>query len=264
MCAWKHFSAAKTSMAALRQSLLAALASLPLAFGVAQAAEVKVIAANAVKEGYAEVVAAFERASGHTVTTTWTGTVAGEKRLAAGEIFDIVLIGSDAIERLIAAGKLSQDSRVDFARTGIAVAVRDGLPKPDVSTPEAVKAAVMAAGSIVYSAGPSGAHVDALLKRWDIREPLAGRIKQPASGAEVAQVLSRGEADLGFAQVSEFRGVSGIQNLGPLPAAIQNVTVYSAARHRAASAADAAAALLTALRSQDAAPSVRRMGMEPG
>ena len=129
---------------------------------------------------------------------------------------------------------------------------------------EAIKAAVLASNSIVYSAGPSGAYVADLLKRWGISDQVAGKIKQPPSGAEAAQILARGEADLGFAQVSEFRGVAGLQDLGPVPAAIQNFTIYSAAQHSASPASDPAAALLKALKSRDGAQSIRRMGMEPG
>jgi len=224
----------------------------------------KVIAANAVKEGYADIVAAFEKSSGHKVVTIWAGTVATEKRVGAGDVFDIVLVGSDAVDRLINAGKLSKGSRIDFAKTGIAIAVRAGLSRPDVSTPEAVKAAVLASNSIAYSAGPSGAYVSGLFKRWGIGDPVASRVKQPSSGAEVAQMLARGEADLAFAQVSEFRGVAGIQDLGLVPAAIQNFTIYSAAQHTLSSSPDAAAALLNALKSQEGAPAIRKMGMEPG
>lgn len=241
-----------------------AAVSFALTAGNIHAAEVNVIAANAVKEGYVEIIAAFEKSSGHKVITTWAGTVATEKRVSAGDVFDIVLVGSDAIDRLVEADRLSRTSRINFAKTGIAIAVRDGIPKPDVSTPDAVKAAVLASRLIVYSAGPSGAYVSELLKRWGISDQVASRIRQPSSGAEAAQMLARGEADLGFAQVSEFRGVAGLQDLGPLPAAIQNFTVYSAAQHTASSSPDAAAALLKALTSQDAGPSIRRMGMEPG
>ena len=240
------------------------ITSLALMAGPGHAAEVNVIAANAVKEGYAEIVAAFEQSTGHKVVTTWAGTVATEKRVRAGDVFDVVLVGSDAIDRLIDSGKLSKGSRVDFAKTVIAIAIRAGLPKPDVSTPEAIKAAVLAAKSIAYSAGPSGAYVSDLLKRWGISDQVAGKVKQPSSGAEAAQMLARGEADLSFAQASEFRGVAGLQDLGPVPAAIQNFTIYSAAQHTASRSPDAAAALLKALKSPDGAPAIRKMGMEPG
>jgi len=245
---------------------LAVLAA--LAFGAcapaAEAAEVKVIAANAVKDGYAALIAGFEATSGHKVVTTWAGTVAATKKVMDGEVYDLVLIGSANIDQLVAAGKLAAGSRVDFAKTGVAMAVRAGLAKPDISTPDAVKAAVLAAKSVAHSAGPSGAYVAELLKKMGIAEKVASRIKQPSSGAEVAKLIASGEADLGFAQVSEFLGVSGLVDLGSLPAAIQNYTIYAIGLHAAAPAADAAKALVKHLTAPAAAPAIKKMGMEPG
>ncbi len=149
---------------ALLRGVLFAAAVVALFSPGAQAAEIKVIAANALKEGYTELVAAFEKSSGHKVATTWAGTVNATKKVSDGEVYDLVIIGSSNIDQLIAAGKLAAGSRADFAKTGIGVAVRAGLPKPDVSTSDAVKAAVLAAKSIAYSAGPSGAYVGELLK----------------------------------------------------------------------------------------------------
>jgi molybdate transport system substrate-binding protein len=229
-----------------------------------EAAEVKVIAANALKDGYATIVSAFEKSTGHKVITTWTGTVNATKRVSAGEIYDLVIIGSNNIDQLIAAGKLASGSRVDFAKTGVGMATRLGLPKPDVSTGNAVKAAVLAAKSIAYSAGPSGAYIGELLKKMAIADQVAVKIKQPSSGAEVAAMLGRGEVDLGFAQVSEFLNVPGLVDLGPLPANIQNFTIYAIGAHAAAPSPQAAKALIKFLTSPEAEPAVRKMGMEPG
>jgi molybdate transport system substrate-binding protein len=230
----------------------------------AQAAEIRVIAANALKDGYAELVAAFEKSSGHKVSTTWAGTVNATKRVNDGEVYDLVIIGSSNIDQLIAAGKLVAGSRIDFAKSGVGIAVRAGLPKPDVSTSDAVKAAVLGATSIVYSAGPSGAYIGELLKQMGIAEKVASRTKQPSSGAEVAAVLARGEADLGFAQVSEFLNVPGLIDLGPLPDIIQNFTIYAVGQHVAAPSPEAAKALVKYLKASEAAPVIRKMGMEPG
>jgi molybdate transport system substrate-binding protein len=247
----------------LRRLLLVAAAT-ALCPQVAQSAEIKVIAANAIKEGYAELVSVFEKASGHKVVTTWAGTVNATKRVGDGEVYDLVIVGSDNIDQLIAAGKLVAGSRADFAKTGIGVAVRAGLPKPDVSTSDAVKAAVLAAKSVVYSAGPSGAYIGELLKKLGIAEQVAPKTRQPSSGAEVAAILTRGEADFGFAQVSEFLNVPGLTNLGPLPASIQNFTIYAAGLHVAAPSPDAAKALVKHLKAPEAASAIKKMGMEPG
>ena len=154
-------------------------------------------------------------------------------------------------------------SRADFAKTGIGVAVRAGLRKPDVSTSDGVRAAVLAAQSVVYSAGPSGAYIAELLKRMGIAEQIASKVKQPSSGAEVAAVLARGDADFGFAQVSEFLNVPGLVDLGPLPASIQNFTIYAIGVHAASPSPDAAKTLIKHLNGPEAAPAIRKMGMEP-
>ncbi len=130
-----------------RVSLLVA-ATIALSSQAAQSAEIKVIAANAIKGGYAELVSAFEKSSGHKVVTTWAGTVNATKRVNDGEVYDLVIIGSDNIDQLIKAGKLAAGSRTDFAKSGVAIAVRAGLPKPDISTSNAVKTAVLEAKSV--------------------------------------------------------------------------------------------------------------------
>jgi molybdate transport system substrate-binding protein len=244
--------------------LLLAAVAIALFPHVARTAEIKVIAANALKEGYTELVSAFEESSGHKVVTTWAGTVNATKRISDGEVYDLVIIGSNNIDQLIAAGKLAAGSRIDFAKTGIGVAVRAGLPKPDISTSDAVKAAVLAAKSIAYSAGPSGAYIGALLKKMGIADQVASKLEQPSSGAEVAAILVRGEVDLGFAQVSEFLNVPGLVDLGSLPASIQNFTIYTIGLHAVTPSPEAAKALVRHLSAPEAEPAIRRMGMEPG
>ena len=246
------------------QRMLFAAVAIAQCSQVAQSAEIKVIAANAIKEGYSELVSAFEKSSGHKVITTWTGTVNATKRINDGEVYDLVIVGSDNIDQLIKSEKLTAGSRTDFAKTGIGVAVRAGTPKPDISTSDAIKSAVLAAKSVVYSSGPSGAYIGELLKKLGIAEQVAPKVKQPSSGAEVAAVLSRGEADFGFAQVSEFLNVPGLVALGPLPASIQNFTIYAVGLHAAAPSPDAAKALVNHLRTPEAASAIRKMGMEPG
>lgn len=246
----------------IRYALLAA--TLTSFSPTAQSAEIKVIAANAVKDGYAELVASFERSSGHKVVTTWAGTVNATKRVSDGEVYDLVIVGSNNIDQLISAGKLAAGSRADFAKSGVGMAIRAGLPKPDVATGDAVKAATLAAKSIVYSAGPSGAYVGDMLKKMGIAEQVASKVKQPSSGAEVAAMISRGEADFGFAQISEFLNVPGLLELGPLPASVQNFTIYAIGLHAAAPSPDAAKALVGHLKAPGAAPAIKKMGMEPG
>lgn len=230
----------------------------------AQAAEVKVIAANAVKEAYLELVSAFEQSTGHRVTTIWGGTEGVAKRISGGEVVDIVLIAAPNIDKLISEGKLVSGSRADFAKSGVGMAVRTGLPKPDISSAEAVKRAVLAANSVAYSSGPSGFYVADLFKRMGIADQIKNKVRQPASGVQVGELVARGEADLGLQQISELLHVKGIDYLGPLPSEIQNITVYSAGLHAAAPAPDAAKALMKSLTSPHSGPILKRIGMEPG
>ena len=230
----------------------------------AHSAEIKMIASAAIKGAVLELIPAFEKGSGHKVTTIWAGTEAITARISGGEVVDIVLIAAPNIDKLIAEGKLVAGSRADVAKAGIGVAVRAGLPKPDISSGEAVKNAVLAAKSVAYSSGPSGVYLADLFKKMGIAEQIKDKVQQTPSGVQVGEVVARGEADLGFQQVSELLHLKGIHYLGPLPADIQFTTVFSAGLHRAAAAPDAARALTKFLTAPEAAPVIRRSGMEPG
>lgn len=255
--------AAQWKMSLLARFVTVAVAML-IGLNTTQAAEVKVLAANPVKEPFLELVSAFEKSSGHKVTTIWGGTEGVAKGVADGEVVDIVMIVAPNIDKLILEGKLVAGSRADFAKSGVGIAVRSGLPTPDISSSEKLKAAVLTAQSVAYSSGPSGFYIAELFKKMGISDQIKDKVKQPASGVQVGELLARGEADLGFQQVSELLHVKGIDYLGPLPADIQNITVYSAALHPAAPAPDAARALVKFLTAPEAAPIIKKTGMEPG
>lgn len=249
-------------MSMSRLARIAAVTSLvALCCVPAAAAEIRLMAVNAAKEALAELATAFEKTSGHKVTLLWGGTEAIARRITDGEAADIVLIATPNIDRLIAQGKLRAGSRVDFARVGVGVAVRAGLPKPDISSAEAVRNAVLAAKSVAYSTGPSGFYLAELFKKLGIADAIKDKVKQPSSGTQIAEMLARGEADLGFQQVSELVHAKGIDYLGPLPAEIQNVTVYAAAL--SPSAPEAAQALVAFITAPAAAPSITKIGLEP-
>lgn len=252
--------------AQLRLSLLVKYVTAIMVIGMstAHAAEVKVMPVNAIKEAYLELVLAFEKSSGHKVTTIWGGTEGIAKRISGGEVVDIVIIAAPNIDRLITEGKLVVGSRADIAKTGIGIAVRSGLSKPDISSSEAVMRAVLAAKSVAYSSGPSGFYLADLFEKIGIAEQIKGKVKQPTSGVQIAEMVARGEADLGFQQVSELLHAKGVDYLGPLPADIQNITVYSAGLHTAAPAPDAAKALVKFLTAPEAGPIIEKIGMEPG
>lgn len=238
------------------------LGSLGLAYP-AMGAEIKVLAPNAAKESVAEAISVFERATGHSVVVAWTGTEAISKRVAEGEVVDVVVNTAQNIDRQSRDGKLAGGTRTDFARSSIGVAVSASAARVDVSSVDALKAALLSARTVVVSSGTSGRHMLEVFTKLGVGEQLKAKTKQPSSGAQIADFIAAGEADLGFQQVSELLHAKGIHYLGPLPAELQSYTVYSAALHASAANADAARALLGALRSPAVQTMVRTSGMEP-
>jgi molybdate transport system substrate-binding protein len=246
----------KATFYAVAAALAAALAP------AAGAAEIKVIASNAVREPYRELVPNFERSAGHRVTIDWGGTVDIVRRVAGGEVADIVIIPSARIDDFVKQGKLV--SRIDLARSGVGVAVRAGAPRPDISSAAALRNTLLAAKSIVLSSGPSSVYLPTLFQKMGIADQLRPKIIQIGPGLPVGETIARGEGEIGFTQMSELMSVKGVDYLGPLPADVQFVTVFSAGLHAAAPAPDAARALLNFLTAPEAAPVLKTHGMEPG
>jgi molybdate transport system substrate-binding protein len=246
----------KATLHAVAAALAAALAP------AAGAAEIKVIASNAVREPYRELVPNFERSTGHRVTIDWGGTVDIVKRIAGGEIADIVVIPAARIDDFVKQGVLV--GRIDLAQSGVGVAVRAGAPRPDISSAAALRNALLAAKSIVLSSGPSSVYLPTLFQKMGIADQLKPKIIQIGPGLPVGETVARGEGEIGFTQMSELMSVKGIEYLGPLPADVQFVTVFSAGLHAAAPAPDAARALLNFLTAPEAAPVLKTHGMEPG
>jgi molybdate transport system substrate-binding protein len=230
----------------------------------ASGVEIRIIASNAVKAAYRELVPGFEKASGHTVTTIWGGTLDISRRIGVGEVVDIVILPAARIDDLIRPGRLVAGSRVDLARSGVGVAVRSGARKPDISSGAALKAALLGARSIVLSSGPSSVHLAALFHQMGIADAIKSKVHQIGPGLPVGAAVARGEGEIGFTQVSELLSANGVDYVGPLPAEVQLVTVWSAGLHAAAPEADAAKALMRFLIAPDAAAVFRRSGMEPG
>ena len=232
--------------------------------GIANAAEIKVIGSPGTRAPYTLLVPGFEKATGHKVTTTWGGVNAVAKRVADGEVADVVMLPAAQIDDLIKLGKLIADSRVNVATSGIGVAIRAGAPKIDTGSSEGIRKALLAAKTIAYSAGPSGVHMARLIANWGLTDELKAKIVPPIPDVPIGEVVARGDADIGFQQVSELLPVTGIDYLGPLPADIQEVTVFSAGVHKAAGTTDAARALLKFLTAPEAAAIIRKTGMEAG
>jgi len=223
-------------------------------------AEIKVMLSAAFKEAYLELVPQFERSAGHKVESLWVPSVQMMSRLKGGETADLVILSAASLEELRKAGLISE--RTDLARSGIGVAVKSGARKPDLSSGEAVKRAVLAAKGIAYSTGPSGIYLMGLFQRMGIAETIKSKVKQ-VQGEPAGGVVARGEAEIAFQQVSELLPVPGIDFVGPLPADIQQVTVFSAGLHAAAKQPAAARALVKFLTAPAAAAVIRKKGMEP-
>lgn len=210
-----------------------------------------------------ELVAAFGRDSACTVRLESAGGVDVARRVQAGEAVDVVVLAASAIDQLIDSGRLLAGSRVDVARSGMGIAVGSGSQRPDIGSEAAVRQAVLDASTIGYSTGPSGKYLVSLFERWGIGAQIAARTVQAPPGVPVAALVARGDVALGFQQLSELLGVPGIEVLGPLPPAIQHITVFSAAASTGCTQPAAARDLLDYLAAPQAADSKRRHGMEP-
>ena len=234
-----------------------------LLVGFAHAAEIKVIGSPGFREAYTELVPAFEKATGHKVVTIWGGVNDVANRIAGGEAADIVILPVAQIDDLIKRGKLVDGSRVDIAKSGVGVAIGAGAAKIDIGSSEGLKNALLAAKSISYSTGPSGVHMANLIRKWGIGEQIKSKIVVAPSNTPVGEVVARGRAEIGFQQVSELIRIKGINYLGPLPADIQETTVFAAALHKGAITPPAARALVQFLSAPEAIPVIKKAGMEP-
>jgi molybdate transport system substrate-binding protein len=221
---------------------------------------VRGISSMATRQVLADLTSAHTARTGQVVVIESVGGVDAAKRVQAGEAFDLVILASDAIDKLIAAGHL-KPGRIDLVRSGVAACVRAGAPVPDLSSEAAVKAAVLAADKISYSTGPSGVALHKLFERWGIADAVAGKTVQAPPGVPVASLVARGEVALGFQQLSELLHVEGITIAGPLPEPIQITTVFSAGVAVNTPHADAVHALLTFMTSREADAAKQRQGM---
>ncbi|MEN9630902.1 MAG: hypothetical protein RJA10_4130 [Pseudomonadota bacterium] len=190
------------------------------------------------------------------------GGVDAAKRVQAGEAFDAVVLAANAIDQLTAAGRIIPGTRADLVRSGVAVAVREGAPAIDIGSEDAVRHAVLNARSISYSTGPSGVHLQKVFERWGIAEQIAPRLVQAPPGVPVGSLVATGEVELGFQQLAELMNLRGITVLGPLPAAIQIITVFSAGLSATSAQADAVRAFLAWAVSPATADIKLRNGME--
>jgi molybdate transport system substrate-binding protein len=232
----------------------------------ASAAELRVISGGAFKSVLTPMAAEFEKQTGHKVNLTFRTVGQNLKAVEGGEVFDVAVLTPEAIDNLAKAGKVVPGSRADLAKTGVGVVVKEGAPLPDISTVEAFKRTLLAAKSVAYidpaAGGSSGIYVGKLLERLGIAKEVNAKAKLIQGGA-VADHVVNGEAEIGVHQISEILHVRGAKLVGPLPAEIQNYTVYSAGVGAGAKEAEAAKALVKFLSGPGAAPIIKSKGMEP-
>jgi molybdate transport system substrate-binding protein len=247
-----------------RAALVAAVFSLT-GLQLANAAEIKVLTAGAFKQVVMALVPDFEKQTGNKVIVD-NDTAGGlKKRIDGGEAFDVAVITPGVIDELAASGKIAAGSRVNLASVGVGVVVKEGAPKPDVSTVEAFKQALLAAKSVAYidpaSGGSSGIYIDKLLERLGIADQVRPKAKLK-KGGYVAELIASGEAELGLHQISEIVPVKGVTLVGPLPKEIQNTTTYAAGLSVTAKNKEAAKELIEYFSGPDAAAALKSKGMD--
>jgi len=217
------------------------------------------ISSMATRQVLADLAELYERLMVVQVGLEPMGGVEAAKRVRAGELTDIVVLASSVMEKLESEGHIIRGSRADIVRSGMAICIRAGAKRPAIDSGEAVKAAILAAGIVCYSTGPSGDHLLRLLDHWGIKPNLL----QAPSGVPVASIVARGEADLGVQQLSELLHVPGVEILGSLPPDIQLTTIFTAGIAATSTQPALAGAVITFLASPEAEAAKRRYGMEP-
>jgi molybdate transport system substrate-binding protein len=229
--------------------------------------EVRIFVGGAMTEPVKEAGAAFARSSGNTLVYVSDTTGALQKRLAAGEKADVVVVASPGMDTLQKENRVVAESRVDLARALIGVAVRAGAPSPDLSTADTFKAALLKARSVSYvnpaSGGTSGTYFEGLLQRMGIADAMKAKIVYRTQGSEVADAVAKGEAELGITFTSELQPNKGVKVAGTLPAAIQLPTIYSGAIATTAGSRDAARAFLRTLAGAEGRAALTKAGLEP-
>ena len=244
------------------RSLVVAAALLVLS-SIAHGAEVRLLASGALKEAYLELLPDFEKMSGHRVTVTWSSSTDIQKRIMGGEVADLVILGNAGTEELLKQGKLVGNTRAIFAKSGIYVAVRSGDTMPDISSVDALTNSVLSARSVAYSEGASGTYLVTMFQRLGIYDRVRPKAIVAKANEPVGEKLVRGEADIGFHQLSELIPVKGIQIVGPLPPELQHITVFSGALHSEAKEPNAGKALIEFLTTPAVGQSFKKHGLDP-
>lgn len=250
------------------RTLALVLASILLLACTADRAEINVMTSGGFAAPYNELVPEYERATGNKLVTAYGASMGSAPdsipmRLERGEPADVVILSAAALDQLIEQGKVVPGSRVDLVRSKIGMAVRAGAPQPDISTVEALISTLLEAESIAYSASVSGTYLSTeLFPRLGIADQIRDKSKRIQS-ERVGAVVARGDAEIGFQQISELLPIPGIDFVGPLPPEAQKISVFSAGVAVGAKDPDAARALIEFLSSPAAVPTITKNGLEP-
>lgn len=240
------------------------LVLLPGAKMTACAAEITILASNGVKAAVVELIPQFERETGHKLKFTWGASNLLTKQIESGEAFDVVIVTPSLIKGLIQQGKVVDGSAVNLARVGLGVAVKQGAPKPDISTVEAFKNTMLNAKAIAYTtAGQSGLHFISVTEKLGIADQVKAKGKTVPSGA-AAEFIVKGEADTAVQLIPELASVPGVEVVGPFPAELQNYIVLTGGVGTNAKDKVAAQALIKYLTTPTAISVIKAKGMEPG
>ena len=229
----------------------------------ANAAEIKLIASRAVQEAYGELLPAFEKSTGNTVTVSWGGTGDIVKRINDGEIADIVIVTDAAIDGLIKGGKLTGTGSAIVAKSPTGAAIKEGAMKPDLSSAESFKKYLAASKGIVLTPGPSNPALHRMLDKLGLTEAMKTKEVKPAGSEILTDPVVQGKADIVFSQASELIKVKGISYAGPFPPGMEITLTYKAAYHTKAPQLTAAKALVAFLTRPDAAKALNENGLEP-
>ena len=257
-----------TSKFAILRTLALGFATALLLTGAADAAEVRVMISGGLTAAFKALAPEFERATGNKVLIAYgpsmgTTVNAIPVRLDRGEPADVLIMVGYALDDLVKQGKVIADSKVDLVKSPIGIAVKSGALRPDISSADAVKQALLAAKTIAYSDSASGVYVSTeMFAKLGITDAMKGKARQiPAT--PVGEIVAKGDAEIGLQQISELKPVAGIDIIGPLPPELQKITVFSAGIATVSKEPDAGKALIKFLASPAASAAIVKSGMEP-
>ncbi len=251
------------AMTGFSRFVIATLFGATLMSHAATAAEITVVSSTAMTEFLEAAIPVFERETGNKVKATFLSSAVLPGKVKEGVQADVIVTTPGIFDDLVKVGKLVPGSRSDFIKSSAGVAVRAGAPKPDISTPEAFKSALLAAKSVGISKGPSGIYMLSLLDRLGIADAVKAKAVFTEPGQRVGLIIANGKAEIGVQQITELLAMSGIDFIGPLPPALQTTIVYATAGSVNAKEKDAAAAFAKFLKSESVVPIAKKMGLDP-